>query len=305
MAGDRPSTRSEKADRHELYALSVQAPESEVDFVSRSYQRLRKRTPMRLREDFCGTAVFSLAWVQSRAGRTAVGVDLDWKTLQWGLDHRIGPAGQEVRSRVELRKADVREPTRPRVEVAVAFNASYWCFETRDALKGYFEAARAGLIQGGILYLDAFGGTANQVAGTCTRKVFHDDPVVNGGKAFTYEWEQVAFNPITAHMDCAIHFAFQDGSRLDRAFTYSWRVWTLPEILELLLEAGFSKVRFWAESALWTGTPPAKSSFREVREIDNGVPIWWIYITAENGRPKKKPTKTAETKAKTAGAQGA
>jgi len=29
---------------------------------------------------------------------------------------------------------------------------------------------------------------------------------------------------------------------LDRAFSYYWRMWTLPELQELLQEAGFVKV---------------------------------------------------------------
>jgi hypothetical protein len=47
-------------------------------------------------------------------------------------------------------------------------------------------------------------------------------------------------------MVCHIHFAFPDGSRLDRAFSYDWRLWTLPELRELLAAAGFSRVTcYW------------------------------------------------------------
>ena len=38
-------------------------------------------------------------------------------------------------------------------------------------------------------------------------------------------------------------------SKLERAFTYDWRLWTLPEITETLLEAGFADV-----SVYWEGT---------------------------------------------------
>ncbi len=43
------------ADRHELYQLSVQNVESEIDFVDAEFERLRGRKAVRLREDFCGT----------------------------------------------------------------------------------------------------------------------------------------------------------------------------------------------------------------------------------------------------------
>jgi len=66
---------------------------------------------------------------------------------------------------------------------------------------------------------------------------------------FTYVWDQDAYNPINGDIRCFIHFEFDDGSRLDRAFTYEWRLWTIPEIRELLREAGFS-----ATHVYWEGT---------------------------------------------------
>ncbi len=49
-------------------------------------------------------------------------------------------------------------------------------------------------------------------------------------------------------MTCYIHFEFDDGSRMDKAFTYEWRLWMIPEVSELLKEAGFSKVHvYWEE----------------------------------------------------------
>ena len=46
-----------------------------------------------------------------------------------------------------------------------------------------------------------------------------------------------------------IHFQFPDGSELRRAFCYHWRLWTLPEIREVLEEAGFQSVAMY-----WEGT---------------------------------------------------
>src|SRR5690606_12406078 len=116
------------------------------------YRKLRGRKPLSVREDFCGTAVFCLAWVRSDPRRTAIGVDLDRDTLLWGLEQRIRPAGHDYESRITLRNGNVLEPSGPLVEVAVGFNFSYWCFETRESLRAYFEAARAGLTPGGVLY---------------------------------------------------------------------------------------------------------------------------------------------------------
>ncbi len=48
-------------------------------------------------------------------------------------------------------------------------------------------------------------------------------------------------------MKCFIHFELPDGSRMDKAFRYEWRLWTIPEIREILQEAGFSKVTVYLE----------------------------------------------------------
>jgi hypothetical protein len=66
-------------------------------------------------------------------------------------------------------------------------------------------------------------------------------------KGFTYVWDQVSYNPITGAKVCHIHFEFKDGTRMNKAFTYEWRLWTLPEITELLTEAGFKNVTVYWE----------------------------------------------------------
>jgi hypothetical protein len=46
-----------------------------------------------------------------------------------------------------------------------------------------------------------------------------------------------------------------DGTVIRDAFTYDWRLWTIPEVLELLEEAGFSKsVVFWEKEIDGEGT---------------------------------------------------
>ena len=52
--------------------------------------------------------------------------------------------------------------------------------------------------------------------------------------------DRESFNPVTAECVFRISFKFSDGSKLKNAFTYEWRFWTIPEVRELLEEAGFS-----------------------------------------------------------------
>ena len=272
-------TRAESADRHELYELAVQEPPVEVEFTSSTFRQLRGRDAKLVREDFCGTAVFSLAWVRSDPERRAISVDLDRETLDWGLDKRIRPASEDYESRISLRCANVLDPSESQADLAVAFNFSYWCFDTREALRNYFETVRGNLVDDGVLFLDAYGGTEVPMADTNERLIEDDgDDFINGGEPFTYIWEQRDYNPVNARMACVIHFEFEDGSRIDEAFTYDWRIWNLREISELLHEAGFVRVRVWVEDE--DDDDEGLGTFSEVTSLDNAG-VWWAYISAE------------------------
>ena len=66
---------------------------------------------------------------------------------------------------------------------------------------------------------------------------------------FTYVWHQKFYDAITNEIKCAIHFHFDDGSKMKNVFTYDWRLWTIAELRELLVEAGFKSA-----AAYWEGT---------------------------------------------------
>src|SRR5438105_4139983 len=90
------------ADRLRLYELAVQSPESEVEFVSRTFRRLRGRPARRLREDFCGSAACACEWVRTHRQNTALGLDLHGATLAWARRHNLPPLPQEARERIRL-----------------------------------------------------------------------------------------------------------------------------------------------------------------------------------------------------------
>ncbi len=240
-----PATRAKRiytaktADCHELYQLSVQAPESEVEFMTRTFRKLYGRKPIEMREDFCGTALFSCAWVKGSRDRRATGVDICGDTLAWGRAHNL-PALGVAAERIELLQQDVRTATRRKFDVINAMNFSYWIFRTRDELRHYFSCVHKALGKEGLFFLDAYGGWESQEPMLERRKI---------DAGFTYVWDQASFDPIGHAIVNHIHFEFKDGSRLDKAFTYEWRFWSLPEIKELLREAGFSDVRvYWDTS---------------------------------------------------------
>jgi hypothetical protein len=233
-----PKPQAELADRHQLYQESVQAPESELRFITQTFERLRGRTPTSLREDFCGTALAACQWVALSPAHTAVAVDLNAEVLDWGATHNRSALSQSERARLLLVQGDVRSVRTRELDVIQAFNFSYWIFTERRELLAYFRALREQLMDDGAVFLDVFGGPTAQTESTEIREL---------GQGACYEWQQRNFNPISAEMDCAIHFSFADGSRLDDAFRYHWRVWGARELRELLTEAGFAQTLIYRQ----------------------------------------------------------
>jgi len=254
------------ADRHRLYQLAVQCVEAEIDMVDQTYREIRGRDAAHLREDFCGTANTGCEWVRRRAANTATGIDLDAEVLDWGRRENVAKLSAAQQARVRLLLRDVRARTDDRADIIIAMNFSYMAFKTRDALREYFTAARRGLAADGLFMIDAYGGGESWCD---TREKTKCD-------GFTYHWEQCNFNPINAHINCHIHFHFPDGSKMRRAFSYEWRMWTLPEIREIMLEAGFAKSLVY-----WEGTDEESGEGNDIytqSEVGEDDPSWIVYV---------------------------
>jgi hypothetical protein len=119
----------------------VQHAEHDLDALEHIYKLRNRRAPLLLREDFCGTAASACEFVQRGERRRAWGVDLHRATLEWARRHRLPPLGDAAR-RVTLICDDVRHVTRPRVDMVLGLNFSYWVFKTRAEVRGYFRAVR-------------------------------------------------------------------------------------------------------------------------------------------------------------------
>jgi hypothetical protein len=259
---------AEQADIHELYEAAVQSVEPEIEFLQQTFRALKGRDAKSFREDFCGTASACCEWVKSSDERYAIGVDIDADVLDWGRKHRLSRLSEVQRARVKLLEDDVLTVQTEPVDLIGAFNFSYYFFKDRATLRRYFERCRAALVDDGLFFLDAFGGPdAIEVQ---KEKTKFDN--------FTYIWDQAEFHPVTSHILCHIHFKFPDGSKIKKAFTYDWRMWTLPEIRELLEEAGFSKVRVYWEGEDEDGE--GNGEFAETETGDSDL-AWIAYIVAE------------------------
>lgn len=261
-------TMAEQADIHELYEQSVQNVEHEIEFLQDTFKDIRGRKAHTLREDFCGTASAACEWVKQGDGYQAFGVDIDPSVLEWGRANRVGRLPTPDQGRVRLLESDVLTADTPPVDILIAFNFSYWIFDTRDQLRGYFEKVRDSLVDDGVFFLDLFGGSEAQEE--TKEKTKHD--------GFTYIWHQAEFHPVTHYMRNHIHFKFPDGSKVKKAFTYEWRLWTAPELRELLAEAGFAKSTLYWEGEDEDGEGNGEFSPDEQGEADLA---WIAYIVAQ------------------------
>ena len=263
----RKDTMASKADVHALYEQAVQCVEAEIDFVDETFAKLRRRRARHLREDFCGTANAACEWVRRRRTNRAVAVDIDAGVLEWGRRHNVEPLGRSA-WRIELVHADVLEVDRTGMDAVLAMNFSYWVLHTRASLRGYFGKVRDALVDDGVFFLDAYGGY----------DAFREMKETTENDGFTYVWDQAWYDPITGRNRCRIHFRFPDGSRIRDAFVYEWRLWTLPEIREVLDEAGFRDVTvYWQGTDEKTGEGNGEFAPAEHGEADAG---WITYITA-------------------------
>ena len=257
------------ADPHALYQASVQSPDVDVEFLAKTYRRLRGRAARHLREDFCGTAFLLSEWLRAHPDNSGEGFDIDAPTIQWGRDHNYENI-DNWEDRVQLFEADVREPSQQPPDIRNSPNFSWMIFTERQVLLEYFRGVQADLAEDGIFVLDIYGGPE-------AFEEMEDKRKVKGG--FSYVWEQKSYHPATGDYHCAIHFRFPDGTELRNVYDYRWRLWSLPELRDLLIEAGFSQV-----DSYWEGTDEDGVSGNGVYKRSakgENCPAWVTWVVAQ------------------------
>jgi SAM-dependent methyltransferase len=254
-------------EKYDYYERSVQSADSEVSFMYDEFQRHYGHKPFSLREDFCGTGAISCCWIQQDKRCEAFGIDLDPEPIEMGKKRHLSQLTKLQQVRMQYLQQNVLHAKTPPMDVICAFNFSYFIFRGRKELLQYFKSVRKSLKKQGIFYIDLFGGPESQKLVTDTKKV---------GK-LTYYWECQHFNPVTHECTFAIHFKDAKGKKHSNVFTYHWRLWTMPELRDLLNEAGFSKV-----VSYWEGDDDDGGGNGEFDPADDAenCDAWVSYIAA-------------------------
>lgn len=259
-------------DKYEYYLHSVQSPEMDCAWIARLYKQIKNRNARILREDFCAGFAICCAWVQRDPKNHALGIDLDPEPLAYGKVNYLSQLKKEEQKRVHIYQDDVLKARLPKADMTIAFNFSYYFFKRRKQLVDYFKKVRQGLNSKGIFIVDCFGGMGCGEANVESSK--HRGP----GGYFEYFWDQMNFNPITNEGKFHIHFKRKGEKIRQRVFTYDWRLWTIPEIREAMIEAGFRKAHVY-----WEGTDRKGEGNGRFRRTEKGEECesWVSYLIAE------------------------
>ncbi len=267
--------KKELPDLHHLYEASVQSVDVDLDFAARVFKKKTGRKAVTLREDFCGTAALACEWASRSPKNRAWGVDIDQPTLNWGLKHNV-PYTSKKAGEINLICGDVMKAKTPPVDLLMALNFSYCIFKTREQLRDYFKTVRKNLKTDGLFVMDLYGGTEAIEAKLEPRDV-EAFTAKDGTKVpkFEYIWDQDVYNVIDHHVVNYIHFDIPRIGKIEKAFTYDWRLWTLPELQELLLEAGFKSAEVYLHD--WDEDGDSDEIYRLRKNYENALG-WVAYI---------------------------
>jgi hypothetical protein len=255
-------------DKYFYYREAVQGPEADVEFMRNAYRELRKKDPIVLREDFCGTFAISCEWAKLGSKYESYGVDLDMEPIHYGLSHYWPHLTASQQGRVHVHQDNVLNPGLPKADIICAMNFSHYVFKERNVMKSYFHNCHSTLNKDGILLVDAFGGSQCQTANE--EETDH--------KSFRYFWDQVNFDPISNEALFYIHFKLKGSKKIEKVFTYDWRMWSIPELREMMSEVGFKTTHVY-----WEGTTRSGKGDGKFKRVTKGeeCEAWIAYIVGE------------------------
>lgn len=248
-------------DRFDLYELTVQSPRH----VSAFLRGVHPGRPVVLREDFCGTAAVARRWIEDarRLGESAraVGVDSDPDAIARARDaaQRDGSAASITFNFIDcLAAGHGRDDA---CDVAFVGNFSIGYLHDRGTLVQYLKATCARLslgnsgFGGGVFVCDTYGGASAFKLGGFERR--HPS---RGREVIHYIWNHDKADPTTSMVENSISFRVEvDGeivAELPRAFTYHWRLWSIAELREAMLEAGFARSEVYTDVNIAPGQRP-------------------------------------------------
>lgn len=262
-------TKSKTFDKYYYYHSSVQSSENDVEFFDKTYKKIRGKEAKIFREDFCGTHALSCEWVKLGKDKISYGFDIDQEPIDYGQIHYAKELNEHQRKRLNIANRDVLKAN-TKSDITVAVNFSYFIFKKREILKAYFTNCYKSLNKNGVFVVDVFGGSA------CLEP--NEEETEYTDRGYSYFWDQDNYNPITNEALFYIHFKRAGEKKRTKVFTYDWRMWSIPELTDILQEVGFKK-----STVYWEGTDKSGSGNGIFKPTTKGECCegWIAYIFAE------------------------
>ncbi len=256
-------------DKYFYYIKSVQSPEEDIDFFTKTYQSIYSKKPYIFREDFCGTFITGLKWVKKHPKNQAIVIDKSLEPLTYGKKNHLTQLKNSDRKRLKIIKKSILSPRLESADIISVSNFSYFIFKEQERLLKYFKNVKRQLKKQGLFIIDVFGGS--QCLEPCEESIDH------GG--FTYYWDQESFDPITHHGVFHIHFKRKNEKKRKKVFSYDWRMWSIPELKDILQRAGFSKTYIYWETSNSKGEGTGI-----FKKTSKGEPCetWIAYLVSKN-----------------------
>ena len=226
-------------DKYFYYKKSVQSPEEDIHFFKKTFKKFFKKEARIFREDFCGTFYLAYHWVKDHSKNKAIAIDADKEPIEYGNKCHLSQLKNSQKSRLKVLNKNVLDKNLPKSEIITVSNFSYFTLKDRASMLKYFKSAHKALSKKGLFIIDILGGADCEELSE--EEVQH--------KGFSYYWDQYQFDPISRIGKVYIHFKRKGEKKRKKVFSYNWRLWTLPELRDILKEAGFSEVHVY-----WEGT---------------------------------------------------
>lgn len=263
----------------DLYEIAVTDPPR----LARFLRALHPGNPRVLGEDFSGAAPLSIAWTQLGPRMRAIAVDLDKQTLAYyGKQPRFTTQARDVMKATA--KADIIAATN--------FPIMYW--HTRADLLRYLRHVRTRLNKGGLFVADLYGGAIAHTVCRQQRRI-----TLAPGVVLHYTWDQQVVEEVAARVVNAIHFRLTRRGHppliIRNAFTYDWRMWSIPELRDAMLEAGFLTTE--VHDTLGGAVDQDGTLYARPLSTDRLDRDWVVYVVARTTGPAK-PASTAPQRKK-------
>ncbi len=260
---------NQEFDKYKLYKASVQSTENDVVFLRDTYRQLKGKKAESLAEDFCGTFSMCCDWVKLGDNHNAVGIDLDAEPIAYGKENYLSKLTPEQQAKIKIMEADVTKPGLPTADIIVATNFSYYLFKKRNELLAYFKSVHDRMGDDSMFLMDCFGG----------EQCYSPNEEETEHEGYRYFWDQDTYEPVTNEAQFYIHFQLDGEAKRERVFKYDWRVWTMPELIEILQDAGFSKTHVYWEQNDSDGE--GNGEFKRVERANEDCESWIAYLVSE------------------------